>query len=354
MESDFLKKFEEEMYTPIADQFMKKTFQSMKEQEDKIVGVLRKNMEVFLKKIGKLQQDMMLPVGKIQISFLRTSLYFGKPEMRLDAYDKDGIFGYNLLSGYVPFPYVFQYWEEFKEHLLEAVKEQHLECYVSQERIRVLMGQKIKLILYFWMALVKYPLFHLDFWDGYDTVVKSDEFACSVGEYMDWQRAVYAETEPVDIFLNVENKPLRCQKYNQLIYKDKVFSKLELKNVRFTDCHFIDCTIRRTDFSDAEFIGCRFHNVQIEDSIFYGVLFQNCLLQNVTFTKTEWWGNTFSKNGMTDIFRNGSFENTSMNKVTFAKSNLLHVKVSDEHFTDVKLVDCVLDEDMAAGEEDGK
>ncbi len=60
---------------------------SVMEHHDSICKQLWKEMETTAKFAVKFQQQIPIPIGEIQISLLLTSLYLGKPQIGIAAYD---------------------------------------------------------------------------------------------------------------------------------------------------------------------------------------------------------------------------------------------------------------------------
>lgn len=348
MENNFLKDFKENVYEPSAEKFLNQTWLYLSENRDKILENFYWGMKGFCTKLAMLQEQVPIDAGCIQISFTYTSIYFGNPQIRFDAYDKYGVFGGNLLHEDMDFPWAFQFWKEWEDTLKDAVKERHYEMYVSEERISVMMCEKLKMLLYLLLSVLKYPLEQLDNKPWFKNVKKESEFAVSFGEFEDWQKTLYGEFPFVDIFLNVENKPLRWQKYNQLVFKDKSFENLDLSKIRFTDCHFIHSTIRNTVFYDTNFLGCRFHNVTFENCEFYGSYWKDCLIQKSRFQRCSWWKEDFDlEEPIDDFYRMVFMESCSFNRVVIEDSNLKNLKVMDEHMKDVEIID---NREQAGGE----
>lgn len=346
MDTKFLDDYLKNDYEPLTDQFLQKTIEYLDKNQTEMTASFMKAFEQFCWKLKLLQNEAMIDAGAIQISLLRTSVYFGTPSIRFDAYDKYGVFGGNILHEDVEFPYLFHYWKEWEEALRQAVKTKHYEQYVTDEKIRVLMGEKFKMLLYFFVVHVKYKLEDLDQYEWFQAVQKEEKFAVSVGEFEDWQKTVYGEFPFVDIFFNMDEEVLQYQKYNQLVFKDKEFTRMDLSKIRFTDCHFINCTIKDTKFHDTSFLGCRFYNTVIEDSTFYGSLWKDCLIQKSQFIQCDFWKEEnfivdpeLPPEPIEDIYREVLMKSCSFKRVLMKYCNLSHVKVTDEHMVEVDIID---------------
>ena len=78
----------EETYLPVMEEeFKQDTMDSVMEHHDSICKQLWKEMETTAKFAVKFQQQIPIPIGEIQISLLLTSLYLGKPQIGIAAYD---------------------------------------------------------------------------------------------------------------------------------------------------------------------------------------------------------------------------------------------------------------------------
>lgn len=338
MENKFLNDFIEHDYNPLADQFLKQTVQYLGEVHEPMYQALIDALKSFCYKLSFLQKQVPIAAGTIQISLLHTSIYFGTPKIRLDAYDEAGVLGASILNEEVEFPWLFHYWEEWKAELLQAVKTKHYECYIGEERIRILMCEKVKLLLYMLYVHVKYPMEQLDQYSWLQEIEKTPEFTISIGEYEDWQKTVYGEVPFIDMFLNLKEESLQFQKYEQLVFKDKTFDNLDLSKVRFTDCHFIESKVRNTVFYDVNMLGCRFHNVVFENCKFYGSHWEDCFIQKTSFIHCSWWKDvTDFEEPVEDIYRVTVMESCSFNRVVMQDCDLKNLKVTDEHMKDVEI-----------------
>lgn len=346
MEQNFQEKYRQQDYEPSADIFLEKTSAYLGEHHDVMLTDFMEQFQHFCTRLTSFLADTPYQVGVIQISLLHTSIYFGTPKIAFDAYDSYGVLGANLMHAEMEFPYLFVHLNEWKNNLKHAVQEKHYEIYVSDERIRTLMAEKTRMLMYFLVLHLKYPLTELDRLEWFQEMPKEPEFYVSVGEYEDWQKTVYGEVPFVDMFMNLSGESLRWQKYEQLVFRNKVFDGMDLSKIRFTDCHFINCTIKNCQFHDSSFLGCRFNHTTIENSSFFGSLWKECLIQRTNFYQCDWWAELASKaeedmeeRQAEDIYRPVMMESCSYHHVLMKGCNLNNVKVCDEHMDDFEIED---------------
>lgn len=353
MSTNFIDDFIQNDYERLADAFSQRTTTYLIENHDHLFEDIIHMMEVFCKKLALLQEQVPIDVGVIQISLLQTSIYYGEPKLRLDAYDKHGVFGGNLLHEEYDFPWLFKYWGDWQEELKKAVVDKHYERYVSQERIRVLMWQKVKLLEYLLLAHVKYQFAKLDSYPWFQKIKREPVFTISIGEFEDWQKTVYGEMPFVDMFLNFDGEPLRYQRYHQLIFKDKVMDNMDLSRIRFIDCHFIHCTITNVKFHDSTFDGCRFHNTEIVGCEFYGSEWKDCLIQKTKFTNCDFCQEVSSfDEPIEDMYRAVLMDTCTLNRVEMKSCNLQGVQLANEHTKDFTIIDEDTDiEEQTGGDE---
>lgn len=79
---------------------------------------------------------------------------------------------------------------------------------------------------------------------------------------------------------------------------------------RFEGCVFEDVTFKSIDLSDKEFVDCKFHHCTLRD-----IGFSNGLIQNCTFTKTEFMGTRYSAHWDKIKIVGCEFEDGQMNVV---------------------------------------
>ncbi|MDE7322755.1 MAG: pentapeptide repeat-containing protein [Lachnospiraceae bacterium] len=285
-----LREFEEKEYQEITRQFMAKTAAYVRENAMAVIERIKTQLDSFMANIAKQQKIQMIPVGQITLSLIRVSAWEEKKLIRMDAYDEEQLMGRNVAYQYIEADWIFTEWQAYYDSLKNAVKKKGKSLYIKEASIRKLMDRSIKKLVYILAATLKYTLNDADYLEHFQECARAEGFIISVGEYMDWQKVLYAEPPEVDIFFNLDRHPLVFQKLENKRYRDKEFCELDLRHARFTHCDFIRCSFEDTDLSDVCFVDCRFKNVDMKSGKLYGASFIACILENTDMEgiQTKW------------------------------------------------------------------
>lgn len=285
-----LQEFEQQEYHEITRQFMEKTVAYIRENADAAIGGIRTKLDSFMADIARQQKIQMIPVGQITLSLIRVSAWEEKKLIRMDAYDAEQLMGRNVAYQYIDAGWLFTQWQAYYDSLKKAVKDKGKSLYIREASIRNMMCRTLKKLAYILAAALKYTLNDADYMEHFKECARAEGFIISAGEYMDWQKVLYAEPPEVDIFFNRDRHPLIFQKLENKRYRDKDFCGLDLRHARFTHCDFIRCSFEETDLSDVRFVDCRFKNVDMKSGKLYGAAFLGCILENTDMEgiRTKW------------------------------------------------------------------
>ncbi len=110
---------------------------------------------------------------------------------------------------------------------------------------------------------------------------KAPHFFIQIGEYMDWQKTIYAIRPAIDIFNCDRTADLRFRNFPAVLYKEKHFQKLDLSHSVFKDSSIEDCIM-----NDCMFDGCTFENVKVETTSMTGCIFSDCVFRRTEFTES--------------------------------------------------------------------
>ncbi len=165
----------EETYLPaMEEEFKQDTMDSIMEQHDSICKQLWKEMETTAKFAMKFQQQIPIPMGEIQISLLQTSLYLGKPQIGIAAYDMRGIYGNELFQIKYDASWLFTQWDKYQNKILQKIEELHAENYIHVESVRQMMYKSITFLIQSMCVLAKYPLREFEKLETADELLLTD------------------------------------------------------------------------------------------------------------------------------------------------------------------------------------
>ena len=167
----------EETYLPVMEEeFKQDTMDSVMEHHDSICKQLWKEMETTAKFAVKFQQQIPIPIGEIQISLLLTSLYLGKPQIGIAAYDMRGIYGNELFQIKYDASWLFTQWDKYRNKILQKIEELHVENYIHAEAVRQMMHKSIPFLMQSMCVLAKYPLREFEKLEAADDIGTGAEY----------------------------------------------------------------------------------------------------------------------------------------------------------------------------------
>ena len=208
----------EETYLPVMEEeFKQDTMDSVMEHHDSICKQLWKEMETTAKFAVKFQQQIPIPIGEIQISLLLTSLYLGKPQIGIAAYDMRGIYGNELFQIKYDASWLFTQWDKYRNKILQKIEELHVENYIHAEAVRQMMHKSIPFLTQSMCVLAKYPLREFEKLEAADELLVTDGFRLTIGGYRDWSRVLYAKRPQLDVFFHDSSESLYYCRFQEAV-----------------------------------------------------------------------------------------------------------------------------------------
>lgn len=209
---DYIKEFENNEYKEISRLFISRTTDYIKENLKSICDGITQELDCFLENISLVQKKQPIPVGQITISLIRVSAWEKQKLIRFDAYDHEQLLGRNIAFEYIDAQWLFNAWDQYYEKLINKVKQTNNVRYMKDAAIRQMMNRSLKELAIILAMTLKYTLNDSDYLEHFEECIRSEGFIISAGEYMDWQKMLYAELPEVDIFFNQKKNPLIFQK----------------------------------------------------------------------------------------------------------------------------------------------
>ena len=288
MEQTRIQMFEQQIYPELFAKAAEHTIDCFEQQQEKRTEEWKRLLQQYIEQLIALQEEYAAPpVEEIDISFLYTSLEEGSPKFRVDSYGKGGrVANSSILTGCVPADWIAEGAEELSHQLTERVKEEGLRCYIRAAEIDTLKLRAVRSFLYYFALRFKYDIQDMLDFKSIAKIKKEPHFFIQIGEYMDWQKTIYAVRPTVDIFNCEKNTELRFRNFSAVYYKDKQFKDLNLSQSSFKDCTFEDSSIEGCNMSDCMFDGCVFENVTANATKLTGSIFVNCTFQGTVFEET--------------------------------------------------------------------
>lgn len=302
---DYLQEYETTCYSKAAEEFITKSMEYISANNEEIALRLTGELEEFIHKIAKMQMVQKIPAGQIAISVLRTGIWEGKPRLRFDCYDEGKEAGRNLAYQYMDADFLTVEWENFRNNLEQMAKEGGYERYVKTAQLEQYMSRTIERLIVLFVMNFKYYLADADYLKHFDEMLKAEVFLLTAGEYMDWQKILYASVPEIDIIANPNEQPLIFQKINDKIYRHRQFEDMDLTQARFRECEFSKCSFENVILNDTRFENCLFRDVEMLSGSMYGATFTDCVFQNVDMDgmQKEWKPDVTQPVRLKEIYR---------------------------------------------------
>lgn len=318
MGETYIQMFERNTYPEIFASAAEKTADAFRNEKDKLTktwkGILSRYMEQL---IAVQEEGMAPPVAELDLSFLYTSLEDEHPKYRIDSYGEGGrVAGGSILTGYLPADWMTAGLEELTRQLTERAAEESLRRYIRPAMIETLRLRAVRSLLYYFALRFKYFIPDMLDLKLLARIEKAPHFFIQIGEYMDWQKTIYAVRPAVDIFNCEKTADLRFRSFPAALYEDKAFRDLDLSNSSFTDSTFRDSSIEDCTMTDCMFEGCTFENVKMDTVSMAGCIFADCVFRQTVFKKTSFFEEELDKDSP-QYFEPAEFHGCSFDGVTF-------------------------------------
>lgn len=323
---DYIAQFQAECYLPAATAAMKRFMISYTDHAEQIHKTVIGQFDAFFRCIARLQErKLMDAVHSVAISFPYSSLLCGDPCMMFEVYPDFPFFAPKLVQEIFSATWIFLDWNEFYEDLFARTQKLGLSTVVRPPYIKSSMWDVARYMLHFASTFVKAKMVDVEQLSSFKAMRKAAVFRVTFGEYMDWQRLIYAQLPPIDIFNCDEHEALTFRLFSSAVYESKSFDNLQLDDAQFESCIFRNCFFKNSKLRDAKFEGCDFENCRFEQVRLDGARFSGSKLLNVEMCeiKTNCMiadPNTILGGFTTTDFMNCFFENVSITKSDYSAS----------------------------------
>ncbi len=222
------------------------------------------------------QKELAIPVEVISIVFLNTSYYLKKPMIRLFFFVKGMLWKEPLMYIDSNAEWLVKPMEIYEEQIADYARQYKK----NKEWIEVEKRRMLRLLLKVTAYYIKYDVRDWCESEALQKIFKCDDFLITFGEYMDWQLTLHMQKSAKDISQCDEKEDLTFTQFDNVVYKKKNFSDLNLSGTIFRDCRFTNCTMENVSFRDAVFRNCIFERVVANHIEIYGTRFEGCLFKN--------------------------------------------------------------------------
>lgn len=285
---EYIAKFQSECYLPAANTAMNRIMTSYTEHADQIHRMVIGQFDTFSRCIVQMQErNLMDSIHSIALSFPYSSLLCGDPCLIFEVYPDIPFLSSKLVQEIFLAPWIFPDWNSFYEDLLNRAQKLGLTTVVRAPYIKSSVWDIARYILRFVSTFVKCQMVDVVHLPSFCAMRKADTFRVTFGEYMDWQRLIYAQLPPIDIFNCEENETFAFRQFHSAVYENKSFIGLILDDARFESCTFRNCLFKGTKLRDARFEGCDFENCVFERMRLDGARFSGTKLLDIEMSQIK-------------------------------------------------------------------
>lgn len=345
MAETYIQMFQEEFYPKIFFEIAKDTIRQYVKREEQITKQLESKLNHYMEQLVELQKkDLDTTVAEIDISFLYTSLEEGKARFRIDSYGEGGrILEESMATDYLAADWLTVNLERLTEKLSKCAADEGLRRYIRPAEIETLKLRAARSLLYYFSFRFKYAIREALDLKRLAKVKKADNFAIQIGEYMDWQRTIYAILPQVDVFNCDADTDFRFRRFPAIYYQNKQFMDLTMNQSRFVDCTFTDTIIENCRMNDCIFDHCTFDNVKVYETQMKGCSFIGCMISNTVFEKSVFYSEE-PDHGEIEYYEPVEFYKCAFSSDCFRECAMQYCLVSGCEAKEVKIIDCNTEE----------
>lgn len=344
MITSYLEMFEETFYPSAFEQMAGETIQNFIKNREAIVKQIEIQLNEYFDRIIKAQaMNLVSPIAEITFSFLYTSLDEQEAVLQLDCYGEAGrSYSDSQLSGRIPAGWLSYRLEQFTESLKQIAAQQGIANFVRPAGFEVFKLRAVRSLLAYFAGQFKYLIDDMLDRKKLAQIVKSETFVIEVGEYLDWQKVIFAILPEVDIFNHEANTGLCFRRFPAFYYQEKQFVNLTMNRAEFTDCTFKESEITGCTMNDCIFDQCVFERVHISRTKMMGCLFIGCTIKETTMTNVDFYISADIE--PEEYYEPAEFYDCELTSNRFEHCNLLQCGVSDCEITDLIICDGITED----------
>lgn len=288
---------------------------------NKRIKVIRDQLEIVIGNIVKLQKQVPIEIGCIQISLLLSSIRTGHPELMYEVYDGGRELGVLLYAQTFQTDWFIADWSETKQQIEDKIVELNWRSYLGEEAVEAMFYENINIILASLAYSFKYEFKDFMTYQKANQLVITDGFYLSFGEYRGWKKILYQYVDPKDILQQGLEKDFSYMRFSECHYRERRLAGFRLDNTRFEKCVFLKMTFHDVDFRDADFEECVFRECVFEKCLLNGTVFESCDMQRIGWNENQMkCGAIVDEKGEQDIYRPTFFVKCILHKHNFKKN----------------------------------
>lgn len=271
-------------YKPLELEFLKRTERHLSRE---LPAIRKFCLDEWRKAISQACEDQRQEnflCAYMSISLMNTSLLDGKPQLQIDFYNEEWVYGESLSRSRMSAEFLFKHWREFTADALD--ENFYVRSQVAKVEIKSLFWGTVEKVTFLFACYAKYFASWLAYGSEFDDLHKAEKFYVTCGTYLDWQNRIYGVLPGIDLLNPDANEETTFRTVRKKIYRGKKFCGLNLRGCHFEDCNFYDFAFEALNLADATFLRCRFFSTRFVDVKTAGSDFFECYFKDCAFEKS--------------------------------------------------------------------
>ncbi len=356
MANSYRELFEEEVYPQAFRLLAEEVTGQFDEEQEKITLEIKNYLNGYLDNLYRLQEARLAgSVAQITLSLLYTSFEKDRVEFQIDSYGEGGfLYEDSLLTERLPAPWLAGQMGVFVQAMEQRTVEEKLRRYIRPAEWDRLKLRALRSLLSYFSSRFRYVIQDVLDQKRLAKIKKEENFMISMGEYLDWQKVIFALRPQVDIFNCEPHTSFVFRRFSGTYYERKSFQELDLRQTRFTDCMFRDSRIDGCQMNDSIFNGCTFKNVSFHQTELTGSLFIDCSFQECDFQGVDFFpkGDLADDNTSREVYYEpAEFLSCAITECRIEDSDLRKVHVKDCDIEDLSIANSVATDSGFWGDE---
>lgn len=325
---EYLASYRTECYSPSAKHTIQRFFKGYEDHATNIHTDLLSHFRSFISLLLELQsQNHLGDIKAITISYPFSELMCGNPQLLFEIYTGIPFMEHSIVSESFKAPWILPEWEQYTQELILLTRKAGIINAVHEPYIRSTSWALGRDLLHVVSTYIKTQIVDLRKMKNFQKLKIAEDFRITFGEYMGWQRVIFAVHPTIDIFNCEPSDDLTFRTFEKCNYEDKIFDGLNLSDNIFLSCTFKNCTFKNIAFCDShfdgcDFVSCQFRNIRFDGVEFSGTLFQATILDSIqTNCITQRDGSVFCGFGLASFyncfFKNAKISNSNWSASTF-------------------------------------
>lgn len=331
----YREQFQETCFRPALEELLQKTGEYLEQHTEQIILQIVRPLARLMDKTGKLLANDMKSGQTvwISLSFLRISLWHGRPVLLVQVYRGIPYLKAPLLSDTISAGWTATAFQGYREEVERRVQEEVLGRHIRKPELKSYESKAVSAILRYMFFYMKYAVRNIEEESVWERFGRDQELMISFGEYMDWQLPIAAARQEIELFLCDRETDRTFRRFKELYYEDKDFADWILDDCVFDQCKFSGMTFKGTRLCNTRFVGCSFEQCRFEGAALMGVSFLNCLFGRTVFADCNLTAGWQDVDGQMLYFALGSFRRCIMDNVQWENT-----ETTDNMFADCRLL----------------